>query len=112
MAKSSLRNLKPAAREQLLKFVCSFAWTDLDVAREEREYVFRLLGRLDLDDSEVGLVEEWLDSPPEPEEVDPADVPLEHRELFLDEIRGLIAADLQITEEERDSLDLLEQLLE
>lgn len=112
MTKSALQRLKPAAREQLLKFVCSFAWTDLDVAQEEREYVFRLLGRLELDDMDLSQIEDWLDSPPDPEEVDPAQIPLEHREIFLEEVRGLIAADSDVSDEERESLELLEQLLE
>lgn len=112
MKEPSLADLDPMQRLQLLRFVCSFAWTDLEVPREEREYVSRLIGRLELDDTEMEQVEEWLELPPEPEDVDPAEIPVVHRELFLDCLRGLIAADMQITDEERESLELLEQLLQ
>ncbi|MCU0680804.1 MAG: hypothetical protein MUF34_00810 [Polyangiaceae bacterium] len=49
--------------------------------------------------------------PPPPEEVDPASVPIEHRRLFLDMVRDLIAADGELRPEEQESFALLEALM-
>jgi uncharacterized tellurite resistance protein B-like protein len=35
-------------RLRLMRFVCSFAWADLEVQPEERAFVRRLIARLDL----------------------------------------------------------------
>ena len=52
-------------RLRLMKFVCSFAWADLEVRPEERAYVARLIERLDLDAAERREVSGWLRVPPE-----------------------------------------------
>ncbi|HZO14546.1 MAG TPA: TerB family tellurite resistance protein [Polyangiaceae bacterium] len=98
-------------RLRLMKFVCSFAWADLEVQDEEREFVKKMVRRLQLDDQDRKLVEGWLEVPPPPQDVDPTRVPTEHRELFLETVRGLIAADKFVDPEERESLKLFEQLL-
>jgi len=56
-------------------------------------------------------IEHWLAHPPAPEEVDPTEVPRQHRELFIEAIRGLVAADNVIDPNEREMLSLFEQLL-
>ena len=94
-----------------MKFVCSFAWADLEIRPEERSFVARLISRLDLDPSEALQVAAWLDLPPEPEGVDPTRVPLEHRELFLESVEGVIHADGEISPEERENLTLFRHLL-
>jgi hypothetical protein len=43
--------------------------------------------------------------------VDPTRIPREHRELFLDAVRRLVAADNVIDPAEAESLELFEQLL-
>jgi len=98
-------------RLQLMKFVCSFAWADLEIQPEERRFVARLIRRLSLDDEETEQVEGWLKLPPRPESVDPTQIPAEHRRLFVDSIRGIIEADGEIAREERENLALLEMLL-
>jgi uncharacterized membrane protein YebE (DUF533 family) len=98
-------------RLRLMKFVCSFAWADLEVQDEEREFVKKMVRRLQLDDQDRKLVDGWLEVPPPPQDVDPTRVPTEHRELFLETVRGLIAADKFVDPEERESLKLFEQLL-
>lgn len=98
-------------RMRLMKFVCSFAWADLEVQKEERSFVSRLVKRLELDAEERKMVSEWLKVPPPPEEVDPAQVPRAHRQLFLDTVRELIAADNVLAPDERENLALFEQLL-
>lgn len=95
---------------RLMKFVCSFAWADLEVQDAEKQFVARKMDRLGLDDTERAAVKAWLESPPSPEEVDPADVPQEHRQAFLQTIESLILSDDRADEEEMESLKLFRQL--
>lgn len=97
-------------RLRLMKFVCSFAWADLEVQDEERDFVGNMIKHLDLEDDRK-QIEGWLRHPPPPEEVDPTDVPAEHREMFLDAVRRLVAADDRIDPQEAETLALFEQLL-
>ena len=97
-------------RLRLMKFVCSFAWADLEIQDQEREFVGKMIKHLELE-SDRKLIEGWLKHPPPPEEVDPTDVPREHRELFLDAVRRLVAADDKIDPKEAETLALFEQLL-
>jgi uncharacterized tellurite resistance protein B-like protein len=106
-----LNDLDHSARLRLLQFVCSFAWADLEVHPQERAFVMRLVRRLGLAESEERQVELWLEVPPDPEAVDPTDIPATHRKVFLAAIDGVIAADGEIAPEERESLELLHQLL-
>src|SRR5262245_9187573 len=106
-----LSSLSRDDRLRLMKFVCSFAWADLEVQDEEREFVKKMVRRLQLDDQDRKLVDGWLEVPPPPQDVDPTRVPTEHRQIFLEPVRGLIAADKFIDPEERESLKLFEQLL-
>lgn len=94
-----------------MKFVCSFAWADLEVQDAERAFIKRLVKELKLTGSEKKAVDGWLEVPPKAEEVDPAQVPREHRQLFVDTAQALIASDGVIVENERESLALLKQLL-
>jgi uncharacterized tellurite resistance protein B-like protein len=97
-------------RLRLMKFVCSFAWADLEIQDEERDFVAKMIERLDLEDDRK-QIEGWLKHPPAPEEVDPTDVPQEHREMFLDAVRKLVAADDRIDPKEAETLAIFEQLL-
>ena len=103
-----LETLTYSDRMRLMQFVCSFAWADLEIQPEEREFVARLIDRLGFDADERSMVKEWLKVPPAP---DPLDIPREHRALFVEAIRGVIAADGYIAKEESESLALLELLL-
>jgi uncharacterized tellurite resistance protein B-like protein len=106
-----LDTLDREERLRLMKFVCSFAWADLEVQDEERDFVRRLVTRLDLDEADRGMVEEWMEVPPRAEEVDPGDIPVEHRQLFLDAVRAMIVADGRVDQDEAENLVLLEALL-
>ena len=97
-------------RLRLMKFVCSFAWADLEIQEEERDFVGKMIETLKLEDDRK-QIEGWLRHPPPPEEVDPTDVPREHRELFLDAVRRLVAADDRIDPKEAETLALFEQLM-
>ena len=104
--------MNQADRVKLMKFVCSFAWADLDVGRTEREFVLGLVDGLGLDATERLQVNGWLQCPPNPDEVDPQDVPEEHRGFFLSAARALVERDGKITPEEAESLALFEQHLQ
>jgi uncharacterized tellurite resistance protein B-like protein len=106
-----LQKLDREDRLRLMRFVCSFAWADLQIAEQERRFVQKMIRRLRLDPEEAKQVEEWLELPPPAEEVDPNEVPREHRQLFLRCAREIIAADGDVSEEEREHLALLETLL-
>lgn len=105
-----LDRLDRRQRLQLIKFVCSFAWADLEVRPEERAFVARLVERLELDPDERAAVRRWLERPPAPDTVDPMSIPEAQRRLFLEAIEGVIAADGEIAPEERESLALLRDL--
>jgi hypothetical protein len=94
-----------------MKFVCSFAWADLEVNEAERRFVHDLIDRLELDPQERDAVEGWLNAPPEPDEVDPQEIPVEHREIFLKTTLALIAADGELVEAETETYNLLSQLV-
>ena len=95
----------------LLRFVCAFAWTDLEIRDSERRFVKRLTLRLKLDPDDRRQVEEWLSIAPSPQSVDPARVPQEHRRAFIEAVRALIYADGQVDPEERDQLERLKAAL-
>ena len=106
-----LEQLRRRERLRLMKFVCSFAWADLEIRPEERKFVARLIRRLELNDDDRRQVETWLDVPPDPDAVDPTLVPTEHRQIFLEAIKGVILADGEVTPEEHENLVLFEKLL-
>jgi uncharacterized tellurite resistance protein B-like protein len=106
-----IQELDRADRLQLLDFVCSFAWADLRIRPQEREFMKRLIGRLELPPDERSAVDTMLSRPPRPEDVDPIDVPLEHRRVFLQTVRQMVLADGEIDPAEADQLDLFEELL-
>ena len=78
---AALHTLSVEDRLQLLKFVCAFAWADFTVKQTERDLVGRIAQRCGLDADEAAQVEAWLQSPPNPDEIDPLDVPQAHRQL-------------------------------
>ncbi len=98
-------------RLQLMRFVCSFAWADLEIADAEREFVVNLVVRLKLDEEEQEQVAKWLEVPPPADDLDPADIPLEHRQLFLDAARAMILSDGTVEDVEAENLIILDQLL-
>ncbi len=104
-----LKSLPRDERLLLLKFVCSFVWADLEVDDAERLFVWDLVRQAELHADEERLVREWLRSPPS--DVDPAAVPVHHRRQFVEAAREAVEANGRVTEVERESLELLDQLL-
>jgi uncharacterized tellurite resistance protein B-like protein len=95
----------------LLRFVCAFAWTDLEVRESERRFIRRLVSRLELDADDARQVEEWLTIAPSPQSVDPGRIPAAHRRVFLDAARAIVYADGEVEAEEREQLDRLKAAL-
>jgi uncharacterized membrane protein YebE (DUF533 family) len=98
-------------RLQLMRFVCSFAWADLEIADAEREFIVKMVIRLGLDDEEQEQVAKWLEVPPPADDLDPADIPTEHRQLFLDAAKAMIMSDGNVEDVEAENLIILDQLL-
>jgi len=109
--KSPLAALDRRDRLRLMKFVCSFAWADLEIRPEERAFVANLIERLEFDEEEARKVVGWLKVPPGPDAVDPTLVPHKHRKVFLEAVEGVVAADGRITPEESENLSLFRDLL-
>ncbi len=106
-----LDELTKDERVLLLKFVCAFAWADLEVRDQERAFVGRLIERLGLSEDENRQVGSWLAHGIAPEEVDPNRVPRRHREIFLKCAQEMIAADGEIDPNETENYELLKALL-
>lgn len=106
-----MKKLSHDERLRLMKFVCSFAWTDLEIADGERELIARLAADEAFDDSDREQIAAWLKVPPPVEEVDPTEIPPAHRHLFLEMARAVVAADGRVGERERDNLAVFEELV-
>src|SRR4051812_36307420 len=106
-----MEKLSRQERLRLMKFVCSFAWADLEIKEAERKFVKKMAKKLRLDEAEMGQVQQWLEVPPRAEEVDPTRIPPAHRQMFLDTIRDVITADGEVAKDEWENLTLFEQLL-
>jgi uncharacterized tellurite resistance protein B-like protein len=107
-----LDRLDRGERMRLMKFVCSFAWADLEIRPEERAFIRKMVARLALDGDDGEEVRGWLDLPPTPESVDPTLVPAAHRRVFIEAIKGVIAADGEIAPEEVESFRLFHDLVQ
>jgi hypothetical protein len=103
--------IDPAARMNLMRFVCSFVWTDLKVAQAERDLVMRIAGRLGLGNDEVKQVAAWLKVPPPADDIDPTTVPIAHRQLFLQAAELAVQADGRVVPAEREALALFRDLV-
>jgi uncharacterized tellurite resistance protein B-like protein len=105
-----LRQLSREDRLHLMKFVCSFAWADLEIQDEERGFVNAMIERLELEEDRAQVLR-WLKHPPAVEEIDPTRVPRAHKELFVNAIQELIEADDHIAEAEAENFELFKMLL-
>jgi uncharacterized membrane protein YebE (DUF533 family) len=106
-----LSKLSHEDRLRLLKFICSFAWADLEIADEERSFVKKMIADLGIEDAEAEMVEQWLEVPPPAEELDPEEIPREHRQLFLDAVRAMVVVDGRVDPDEAENLALFEMLV-
>ena len=95
----------------LLRFVCAFAWTDLEIRDGERKLVERLMARMQLSAEDRAEVAGYLHVAPAPESINPKLVPREHRRIFIDSVRALIYADGEVDAEEREQFERLRTAL-
>lgn len=95
----------------LLRFVCAFAWTDLEVQESERAFVHRLMDRLQLAPEDRAEVEAWLHVAPAPGSIDPSAVPAAHRRTFVEAIRAMMYVDGDVDTEEREQFERLKAAL-
>lgn len=107
-----LRKLDKKERMRLMGFVCSFAWVDLEVQDAEKKFVHKMANKLGLTSEEKLQVEEWLKLPPPIDEVDPAQIPAAHRQMFVDAVGETIRADGVISPEEDEMFQLFVQLVQ
>jgi uncharacterized tellurite resistance protein B-like protein len=98
-------------RMLLVRFLCAFAWTDLEVTDKERGFVKRLVAKLGLEGEDAEEAEEWLHVAPAPGTVDPSKVPAEHRRTFVEAVRAMIYADGKVDPEEREQFEKLRNAL-
>ncbi len=106
-----LEALDKPERMRLMRFICSFAWADFEVRSPERAFIRRIVKKLHLDKTEKRQVEEWLETPPDPDDVDPTEIPREHRQLFLETVEKLLTSDRTMGAEELDTLYVFRKLL-
>ena len=106
-----LEELSREDRLQLMRFVCSFAWADLEIQPEEREFIVKMVARLELNEDETAQVAQWLQVPPRADDLDPEDIPREHRQLFLDAAKAMIMSDGSVEDVEAENLIILDALL-
>lgn len=97
---------------RLLRFMCAFAWSDLQISAREREFVVGLIGRLGLSPDDAGRAVRWLDHPPAEEELDPSDIPPEHRRLFLEAALEMVSKDGVIDALEAENFAIFEALVD
>ncbi len=106
-----LSGLDRNERLLLLRFVCAYAWTDLEIKAGERKFVERLATRMDLSDDDRKEVEQWLHVAPAPSDVDPKQVPTEHRRTFFEAVRAVMYADGEADADEKQHLEELRSAL-
>jgi len=94
-----------------MRFICSFAWADFEIQPEEKEFVKAMVAKLNMPEDERNEVWKWLEVPPRVEDVDPTEIPREHREFFLDSVKEVVMADGVLAAEEEDNLKIFEELL-
>lgn len=106
----ALPTLSTADRRQVLRFVASFLWADLEVAEAERRFFAELARELDVG-APAHEIARLLERPPCPEEIDPTDVPLAAADTVRRAALRAIAADGHVSDDEMAMFELLDDLL-
>lgn len=110
IAEPRLAAMDDLTRERLVQLACVAAWSDLDVADEEREVVLALAAKLALGPKAMDRVQGWLNGPPP--YLDPLAIPVEHRRTFIDTLKAVIKADGRLEPGECETLRLIEELVQ
>ena len=95
----------------VMRFICAFAWADLEIQIAERKLIQQIMSALDLDEEHHPTVMHWLDRPPRAEDVDPFTIPDSLKDIILDAATGVILADGELQDSEVDLLELFQNIL-
>lgn len=107
-----LNALTDEEKLRLVRFMSSFAWADLDVTERERNLIRLLVERLGLPAQAAEEAVGWLEHPPSEEDLDPNDIPIEHRRLFVEIATELVGVDGLVDEMAIEALAIFESLLD
>lgn len=106
----NLDHMDMDTRRRLLAVACVAAWSDLEVQDQERTVVQELASELALGEEGRLLAKKWLsEGPPE---VDPYEIPREHRAAFFQALARVIESDGRIDPRESETLRLLRELID
>ncbi|MCA9515692.1 MAG: TerB family tellurite resistance protein [Myxococcales bacterium] len=104
-----IKNMDLPTRRRLIQLACVAAWSDMNLADVEKEVVLNLARELELGEDDTQRVKSWLaNGPPD---FDPYDIPLAHRQAFLEAFTQVIAADGRIDPEESEAIRLIRELV-
>ena len=106
-----LQSLTLQEKLDLLAFASAFAWADLEIQHQERRIYMAIVDEMGLVDNEREIALSLLSSPPRAEQIDPMNIPVEHRTLFLSTAHNIILADNELKATETSMLDLLRSIL-
>lgn len=106
-----LDDLTQDEKLRLLRFLCAFAWADLDIAEKERKLVNDLIARMGLTPRAAAEAASWLDHPPAEDDLDPYDIPDAHRQLFLEAALEMVGADGVVDAMELENYAIFEALM-
>lgn len=106
-----MKELDQEQKLLLMGFCCSFAWADMELHPSERAAILKLVDRLHIDERGKAKVQQWLKSPPPPDDLDPYAIPKEARADFLAECEAIIRADGVVHPEETETMSLLTRVL-
>lgn len=109
MTSPPLSSLAPEVGFELLKLMLQVAWSDHELNEAERGFLRGLCGQLGLGEAMQEDLEGWLSGAPLP----PPDLQLlrRHSELAMRTAAGLMVADGNVLDEERDVLQEMAALL-
>ena len=97
---------------RVMRFICAFAWADLEIQSDEVKLIHQIMNALDLDKIHYPTVLGWLKRPPRAEDVDPLSIPDNLKEIILDAATGVILADGELQDSEMEMLELLQNILQ
>jgi uncharacterized tellurite resistance protein B-like protein len=101
--------LDAETRTKLVQLACIAAWSDAEIQDAERRTVLTLCSELALSPGECAQATAWLDGPPP--FLDPQEIPRPHRQLFVDTLERVVQSDGRLSEDERDTLRVIRELL-
>ncbi|MCC6621534.1 MAG: TerB family tellurite resistance protein [Deltaproteobacteria bacterium] len=102
------KNASPVIKKKLVQMAAIAAWADLEVRPIERDVVLDIARQMGIDGPDLKEVRGWLESGPP--EFDPYEIPLSHRQAFLEALLEVATADGRIATEESEMIRILREL--